>query len=133
MHFFGGKKTNPSGLVEMLVDNFTSLIASKEKESEVNKKSEKAVDFDRNLNTLCKKFLDLEPSCEIVAQLCHEIYSHDLIILMIKAIPFLDFENRKETVGILSYLLHRQVGVRMPTVDYMLSKPDSTVFELLRM
>ncbi|KAF0986354.1 hypothetical protein HZS_5392 [Henneguya salminicola] len=54
MHFFGGKKTNPSGLVEMLVDNFTSLIASKEKESEVNKKSEKSLVVKSSLNYVMK-------------------------------------------------------------------------------
>ena len=60
----------------------------------------------------------------MIAQLAQEIYALDLLQLLIKNISKLEFESRKEVTTIFNCLLRRQIGLRFPTVEYILIKPQ---------
>ncbi|KAF1743858.1 hypothetical protein MXB_228 [Myxobolus squamalis] len=140
MPFFASKKSSPHDLVEDVVSSLKVLISSKDKLNEAQKKSEKvdckfiflSGDLDRSLRTLHSKLHDNDPSSEMVAQLCHEIYSQDLIVYLIAAIPLVEFENRKDIIECLCTLGRQKIGARMPTVEYIYDKPDDTIFRLLQ-
>lgn len=61
---------------------------------------------------------------DTVVQLAQETYNTDLLLLLIQNIARFEFEARKDVVQIFNNLLRRQVGSRMPTVEYLVSKPD---------
>ena len=61
---------------------------------------------------------------DTVVQLAQETYNTDLLLLLIQNIARFEFEARKDVVQIFNNLLRRQVGSRMPTVEYLASKPD---------
>ncbi|KAJ1912399.1 conidiophore development protein hyma [Mycoemilia scoparia] len=58
-------------------------------------------------------------SSEQVAQLAQEIYSNDLLSLLITNLSRLGFETRKEISIIFGMLLRRKIGQREPTVEYL--------------
>jgi len=51
--------------------------------------------------------------------LCNDVYSSDLLPLMLSNIAKLEFEAKKDVVSIFNNLLRRQVGSRSPTVEYI--------------
>jgi calcium binding protein 39 len=65
-----------------------------------------------------------DPAPELIAQLAQETYNTDLLHLLIVNIHRFEFESRKDVVQIFNNLLRRQIGSRMPTVDYLSGKPD---------
>lgn len=72
-----------------------------------------------------------EPQPEMVAQLAQEMYSHDTLNVLISQSWRLEFEARKDVVQIFSALLRRQIGSRLPTVEYITQKPK-IIFLALR-
>ncbi|KAF5334454.1 hypothetical protein D9611_014488 [Ephemerocybe angulata] len=67
---------------------------------------------------------DNDPGYDTVVQLAQETYNTDLLLLLVQNIARFEFEARKDVVQIFNNLLRRQVGSRLPTVEYLGSKPD---------
>ncbi|VDC03188.1 unnamed protein product [Peniophora sp. CBMAI 1063] len=67
---------------------------------------------------------DGEPVPELLAQLAQEVYSTDLLYLLVTHIAKFDFESRKDVVQIFNNLLRRQIGSRWPTVEYISGKRE---------
>lgn len=59
---------------------------------------------------------------DAVAQLSQEIYSTDLLYLLITNLKEIEFDSRKIVVNLFNSMLRRKVGGRYPTIDYLLSK-----------
>lgn len=74
---------------------------------------------------------DAEPQPELVAQLAQEVYSYDVLQLLVAHIGQFDFEAKKDVSQIFNVLLRRQIGSRSPTVEYLATKPD-VIFLALR-
>eukprot|EP00048_Salpingoeca_helianthica_P022516 m.18704 g.18704 ORF g.18704 m.18704 type:complete len:327 (+) comp7425_c0_seq1:71-1051(+) len=74
---------------------------------------------------------EAEPQAEVIAQIAQEIYGSHLLLLMIQALPKLDFESKKEAVQIFIKVLKREIGARLPTVEYICSN-DGLLLELLK-
>ncbi|KAJ2157266.1 conidiophore development protein hyma [Coemansia sp. RSA 552] len=60
-----------------------------------------------------------DATSEQVAQLAQEIYTTELLPLLIANLARLEFETRKEVSIIFGILLRRKIGAREPTVDYL--------------
>jgi len=60
-----------------------------------------------------------EPNQDSIVTLANDIYSSDLLPLMIQHLDKLEFEAKKDVVSIFNNLLRRQVGSRSPTVEYI--------------
>jgi len=73
----------------------------------------------------------LEPLPELIAQLAQETYSTDLLLLLVQNIARFDFEARKDVVQIFNYLLRRQIGARLPTVEYICARHEDVIFAAL--
>ncbi|KAI8854394.1 Mo25-like protein [Chytridium lagenaria] len=65
-----------------------------------------------------------DPVPESVAQLSHEVYSSDLLPLLIQNIFKIEFEAKKDVAQVFNNLLRRQVGTRFPTAEYICSRPE---------
>ncbi|KAI8379114.1 Mo25-like protein [Radiomyces spectabilis] len=74
---------------------------------------------------------DHEPSPDLVAQLAQEVYSNDLLQLLVLNIQKLEFEAKKDVAQIFNNLLRRQIGSRWPTVEYLCTR-EETLFILLK-
>ncbi|XP_022702490.1 protein Mo25-like isoform X2 [Varroa jacobsoni] len=59
-----------------------------------------------------------------VSQLGQEVYSSHLLLLLVQNLSKIDFEGRKDAVHIFNSILHRQIGTRLPTVEYLYLKPQ---------
>jgi len=91
------------------------------------------------------------PVAEIVALLAQEVYSNDLLQLLVIHISKLDFEvcianthtnfrpanqtretqAKKDVAQIFNNLLRRQIGTRSPTVEYLGAR-EQILFDLLK-
>lgn len=58
------------------------------------------------------------------SQLGQEVYSSHLLLLLVQNLSKIDFEGRKDAVHIFNNVLHRQIGARLPTVEYLYLKPQ---------
>lgn len=72
-----------------------------------------------------------EPVPELIAQLAQETYSTDLLLILVQNIARFDFESRKDVVQIFSNLLRRQIGARLPTVEYICARHEDVIFAAL--
>ena len=93
------------------------------------KKTEKTVEeVSRHLSQLKSLFVgtppDQEPSLEVIAQLCQEIYHTDVLLFIVRHLASIDFEGRKDVGQIFSVVCRRQIGTRYPTVDYLCAHPE---------
>ncbi|TPX33034.1 hypothetical protein SmJEL517_g03979 [Synchytrium microbalum] len=68
-----------------------------------------------------------EPIPELVAQLSQEVYNSDLLTLLVTNIAKFDFEAKKDVAQIFNNLLRRQIGSRLPTVEYICTKEEILV------
>ncbi|KAI9221741.1 Mo25-PA [Blastocladiella britannica] len=59
-----------------------------------------------------------EPSPEALSALAQEMYTQDLLALLVTHLSRLEFEAKKDVVFIVNTLLRRQIGSRQPTVEY---------------
>lgn len=59
-----------------------------------------------------------------MSQLGQEVYSSHLLLLLVQNLSKIDFEGRKDAVHIFNSILHRQIGTRLPTVEYLYLKPQ---------
>ncbi|XP_040163912.1 protein Mo25-like [Anopheles arabiensis] len=122
MPLFGKSQKSPQELVKSLKEAVNALERG-------DKKAEKAQeDVSKNLvsikNMLCGT-ADAEPQTEIViSQLAHELYSTDLLLLLIQNLNRIDFEGKKDVAHIFNNVIRRQIGTRLPTVEYICTKPE---------
>jgi calcium binding protein 39 len=74
---------------------------------------------------------DGDPMPELVAQLATEAYSADLLPALVRSLARFEFEARKDAAQVFSLLLRRQIGSRLPTVEYIATR-ESIVFDALK-
>lgn len=74
---------------------------------------------------------ELEPQAEVIAQIAQEVYSSQVLLLIIQTLGKVDFESKKEVVQIFSKLLRREIGQRLPTVEYICSN-EQILIELIK-
>lgn len=67
---------------------------------------------------------DQEAQTEVTTLLAQDIYTNNLLLLMIENLAKIDFESRKDVAHIFNNLLRRQLGTRSPTVDHICSHPN---------
>jgi calcium binding protein 39 len=114
---FGNKKKDPTALVRGLKEILVTLDKAAPKSSE--KISE---EISKQLSQM--KFIlygdpENEPNPELGTQLANEIYSTDLLPLLIQHMSKLEFEAKKDVTAIFNNLVRRTVGNRQPTVEYL--------------
>jgi len=73
--------------------------------------------------------IEHEINSENVVTLANEIYSSELIPLLLSLLPKFEFEAKKDVALIFNNLLRRQVGARLPTVEYLMRNPS--IMEML--
>ncbi|KAI9566082.1 mo25 protein [Boletus coccyginus] len=129
MNFFKTKPRTPPDLVRGLRDAIPKLDAGPPGNESRRKASEEVA---RNLQAV-KGILygDGEPIPELIAQLAQETYSTDLLLTLVQNIARFDFESRKDVVQIFNNLLRRQIGARLPTVDYICARHEEVMFATL--
>lgn len=129
MPLFGKSAKSPAEVVKSLREAVNALERG-------DKKAEKAQeDVSKNL-VLIKNMLygtsDAEPQADIiVAQLAQELYNSNLLLLLIQNLNRIDFEGKKDVAQIFNNILRRQIGTRLPTVEYTCTKPE-ILFTLMR-
>ncbi|KAF8132491.1 mo25 protein [Boletus edulis] len=129
MNFFKTKPRTPPDLVRGLRDAIPKLDAGPPGSESRRKASEEVA---RNLQAI-KAILygDGEPVPELIAQLAQETYSTDLLLSLVQNIARFDFESRKDVVQIFNNLLRRQIGARLPTVEYICARHEEVIFAAL--
>lgn len=129
MNFFKTKPRAPPDLVRGLRDVIPKLDAGPSGAESRRKASE---EVSRNLQGI-KGILygDGEPIPELIAQLAQETYSTDLLLILLQNMHKFDFESRKDVVQIFNNLLRRQIGNRLPTVEYICARREDVIFSAL--
>ena len=59
---------------------------------------------------------------DVIIQFSHECYTSDILLTLVEHLYKLEFEARKDVGQIFSQLLRRQLGDRLPTVEYFTSR-----------
>jgi len=72
---------------------------------------------------------DQEPNPDDIVSLANEVYNTNLLQVLVENISLLEFEAKKDVASIFNNLLRRQVGSRLPTVEYIQENP--TILETL--
>lgn len=122
MNFFKTKPRTPPDLVRGLRDTIPKLDAGPPGTEARRKASE---EVSRNLQAIKGILLgDNEPIPELIVQLAQETYSTDLLLNLLQNVHKFDFESRKDVVQIFNALLRRQIGNRLPTVEYICARHD---------
>ncbi|KAI6121120.1 mo25 protein [Pisolithus sp. B1] len=129
MNFFKTKPRTPPDLIRGLRDVIPKLDAGPPGTESRRKASE---EVSRNLQAI-KGILygDGEPIPELIAQLAQETYSTDLLLVLLQNMHKFDFESRKDVVQIFNNLLRRQIGNRLPTVEYICARREDVIFSAL--
>ncbi|KAI9228968.1 MAG: Mo25-like protein [Piptocephalis tieghemiana] len=125
---FPKKQKSPQDLVRALKDDLTHM-AMTSPPGERKKATEEASKHLAHVKSLLYGEGDSDPSPEVVAQLAAEVYSHDLLEALVRDLGKLEFEAKKDVAQIINNLLRRQVGARLPTVEYI-TRHDSILFTL---
>ncbi|GAB6020553.1 mo25 protein [Chamberlinius hualienensis] len=129
MPLFGKSQKSPADLVKALKEAVVALERG-------DRKAEKAQeDVSKNL-VLVKNMLygtsDQEPQTDIVlAHLAQELYNSALLLMLIQSLQKIDFEGKKDVAQVFNNILRRQIGTRLPTVEYICTKPE-ILFTLMR-
>ncbi|KXS22447.1 Mo25-PA [Gonapodya prolifera JEL478] len=114
---FKPKTRSPQDLVR-----YAKELALKLGDSDTKKINE---EFSRTLAEI-KRLLygdtETEPQPDQVAQIAQEVYSTDLLQVIVQNIARFEFEARKDVASIFNNLLRRQIGTRSPTVEYLQTK-----------
>jgi len=113
------KKKDPAALVKALKEALVAL--------EKSAKNEKAADETAKNLSAIKVILvgdtENEPNPELGTQIASEVYSNDVIPLLILQLSKIDFEAKKDLSMIFNNLLRKTVGNRQPTVEYLCKNP----------
>ncbi|KIK15905.1 hypothetical protein PISMIDRAFT_281269 [Pisolithus microcarpus 441] len=135
MNFFKTKPRAPPDLVRGLRDVIPKLDAGPsgaESRRKIWFCYQASEEVSRNLQGI-KGILygDGEPIPELIAQLAQETYSTDLLLILLQNMHKFDFESRKDVVQIFNNLLRRQIGNRLPTVEYICARREDVIFSAL--
>ncbi|KAJ1950266.1 conidiophore development protein hyma, partial [Linderina pennispora] len=115
--FFKSKQKGPVELVKATHEAMAKLDNGEHQRNKANDEISKNV---ANMLSILreggadKKVPDV--TSEQVAQLAQEIYTTELLPLLITNLSRLDFETRKEASIIFGMLLRRKIGTRQPTI-----------------
>jgi len=119
MNLFKSKLPKPSELVKSAKENLQIV----EKSGASSKPGDKAVEeITKSLAGIKYTIygdVEHEPNQEAINSLANEIYSGDLLPILIVNLSKLEFEAKKDAVSVFNYLLRKQVGSRSPTVEYI--------------
>lgn len=130
MPLFGSSKKSPSELVKNVQDSLQVV----DKEPPGSKKSDKALeDIAKQLSAMKTVLFgsgDQPPLTENVAQIAQEVYNSGLFLNLVIHLQKLDFESKKVVAQIFNCILRRQIGTRLPTVEYFLDN-EEILFKLL--
>lgn len=117
MPLFGGKHKTPSELVKLVREGLNVLTSPEAKDE---KKSQKALDdVSRSLSAMKSLLCEQDSQAEAIANLAQAIYTDAMLLQLIEGLGKIDFESRKDVVLIFNNLLRRQIGSRLPTVEYI--------------
>nr|XP_031837433.1 protein Mo25 isoform X1 [Nomia melanderi] len=122
MPLFGKSQKSPAEVVKALKEAVNALERG-------DKKVEKAQeDVSKNLvhiKNMLYGTAETEPQADIVvAQLAHELYNSNLLLLLVQNLSRIDFEGKKDVAQVFNNILRRQIGTRSPTVEYICTKPE---------
>jgi len=116
----GGKKLpRPAELVKHCRDSLSSLEKSTGNPKLAEKANEELSKALAGMKITLYGDAEHEPNQESVSALANDIYSTDLIGLLLSNLGKYDFEAKKDVVSIFNNLLRRQLGSKSPTVDYI--------------
>ncbi|KAK9767908.1 Hym1p [Basidiobolus ranarum] len=122
--FFKSKTKSPHEIVRTLKDALQRLDTADWKRA--------TEDVSKNLLAM-KNILygegDQEPNSELITQLSQEVYSNDILYLLILKILKLEFEAKKDVAQVFNNLLRRQIGSRQPTIEHLCQK-EKIIFML---
>lgn len=120
---FGKSSKNPAEVVRNLRDDLVTL----EKGGDGKKQEKAQEDLSKqliNIKTMLFGTESEQQSDFVLAQLSQEMYNTGLLSLLLVNLHRIDFEGKKDAVQIFNNIVRRQIGQRMPTVEYILNKPD---------
>lgn len=115
------KMKNPQELVKKAKEAFDKLDVSKKATIDEVAKLVAA------MRSIVYGSADAEPQLELIAQLSQEMFNNHLLYSFVANLEKLDFDSKKDVVAIFNKVLKREIGTqmpRMPTVDYICTKPD---------
>ncbi|XP_005687516.1 PREDICTED: calcium-binding protein 39-like isoform X2 [Capra hircus] len=128
MPLFSKSHKNPAEIVKILRDNLAILEKQDKKTDKASEEVSKSLQAMKEI--LCGTS-DKEPPVEAVAQLSQELYNTGLLATLIADLQLIDFEGKKDVTQIFNNILRRQIGTRIPTVEYISAHPD-ILFMLLK-
>ncbi|RXN01209.1 Calcium-binding protein 39 [Acipenser ruthenus] len=128
MPLFGKSHKSPADIVKTLKENMAILVKH-------DKKAEKASEEVSKCLVAMKEILygtnEKDPQTETVAQLAQELYNSGLLLSLVNDLQVIDFEGKKDVCQIFNNILRRQIGTRIPTVEYI-SSHQQILFILLK-
>ncbi|EPB78716.1 mo25-like protein [Ancylostoma ceylanicum] len=123
---FGKSHKSPADVVKNLKEALVAV-----EKTQGDKKGDKAVEEVNKWLQMVKSIIygseTQDPHSEQVAQLAQETYNANVLPMLIKNLPKLDFESKKDVAQIFNNLLRRQIGTRSPTVEYLGARPEMLV------
>ncbi|KAF9114051.1 mo25 protein, partial [Mortierella sp. AM989] len=126
MNFFKSKPKTPHELARNLKESIQKLEGPDKR---------KATDDISKILVAVKTMLygdsENDPVPETVAQLAQEVYSNNLLQLLVDNIAKFEFEAKKDVAQIFNNLLRRHIGSRSPTVEYLCTR-DQILFTLIQ-
>ncbi|KAK3603767.1 hypothetical protein CHS0354_023386 [Potamilus streckersoni] len=119
MPLFGRSQKSPQELVKQLRDAVSALSKGDKGDKKVEKASEDVSKCLASIKALMNQSAEQDSQSEFLAQLGHEMYSANLLLILIQNLAKIDFEGRKDVVHIFNNLLRQQIGTRTPTVEHI--------------
>ncbi|KAM3914012.1 calcium-binding protein 39-like [Leptodactylus fuscus] len=116
MPLFSKSHKSPAKIVKSLKENM-ALLEKQEKTTE--KVSEEVSKSLHATKEIWFGMGDKEPQTETLGQLAQELYNSGLLETLIANLHLIDFEGKKDVSLIFNNILRRQIGTRLPTVEYI--------------
>ncbi|KAF9960444.1 mo25 protein [Mortierella alpina] len=114
MNFFKSKPKTPHELIRNLKESIPKLDGP-----EKRKATEDVSKILVAIKTMLYGDSENDPAPETVAQLAGEVYSNNVLEILVNYIAKFEFEAKKDVAQIFNNLLRRQIGSRWPTVEYL--------------
>ncbi|XP_063932200.1 calcium-binding protein 39-like [Zophobas morio] len=127
---FKSKPKSPQEIVRLIKEALINLekgdsVKAKEKASEEASKYLAALK-----STLCGDN-ETKPNAIAITQAANEVYSSNLLTILVRNLKNIEFEARKDAVQIFNNLLRRHSEVRQPTVEHILAN-EQLLFLLIQ-